>query len=448
MQSRPRRPMGMTAFIIVWLGQLVSVLASNMTGFAITLWAFEKTGQATSLAVLQVIFMVPFLVISPLAGVMVDRYNRKLMMMISDLGGGLATLVIFLLAINGKLEIWHLFPVNFIIGMSSAFHWPAYSASISLMVPKEQYGRVNGLMMLVDAGPAVVAPLLAGALMGFIGFQGILLIDIATFVFAIGMLLMVFIPQPVQTEEGRKAQGSWLHEAAYGFRYIFERPSLLGLQLVFLFANFFAGIGFAVQAPMVLSRTGNNEIIFGSVQTAGAVGGILGGVIMGAWGGFKRRANGVLFGWIGSGLFGLALLGAGRNLWVWIPAIAVGHMIGQVVNASNQAIWQAKVAPDLQGRVFSARRLIAWITTPITPLIGAPLADYVLEPAMRAGGGFAALFSPLVGSGAGAGMGLVMFFAGIFAALVGVAGFFFPAVRDAESLLPDHDQDAKQPAEG
>ena len=448
MNRSASRPAGFVGFSVIWLGQLISVLATNMSGFALTIWAYEKTGQATALALVQVFFITPFLIMSPFAGVMVDRYNRKLMMLISDLGAGVATIIILVLNAAGVLEVWHLYIAAAIQGTFNTFQWPAYSAAISLMVPKEQYGRANGMMALVDMGPGVFAPMLAGALLPFIGLTGVLGIDVVTFLFAIGSLLLVHIPQPKQTEEGRAdgvhrtAQGNVWKEAAFGFRYIFERPSLLGLQMVFFFANFFAGIAFAIVAPMILARTGNNELIFGSVQSIGAVGGILGGVLMSTWGGFKRRAHGVLAGWIFSGIT-FAIFGWGTSLWIWGIAIFLSSLPIAIINGSNQAIWQAKVAPDLQGRVFSARRLIAWFSNPITPIIGATLADYVLEPAMREGGSLVGTFGWLVGTGPGAGMALIVITAALLSGVVGLIGYLFPAVRNAEDLLPDHQQDAK-----
>ncbi len=448
MTQQTTRPQGMTAFTVVWLGQLISVLATNMTGFALTIWAFEKTGQATALALVQVAFITPFLLMSPIAGVMVDRYNRKMMMMISDLGAGVATIVIFVMASAGVLEVWHLYVAAVIQGTFNTFQWPAYSAAISVMVPKEQYGRANGLMSLVEMGPAVLAPMMAGALIPLVGLQGVLVIDMVTFTVAIGSLFLVHIPQPKRTEEGQKAEGGMLKEAWVGFKYILERPSLLGLQLIFFLANLFVGIAYTLAAPMLLARTGNNELIFGSVQSIGALGGIVGGVLMSAWGGFKRRVHGVLLGWILTGLLGTVVFGMGRGLIVWGIGFFLGALFGPIINGSNQAIWQAKVAPDLQGRVFSARRLIAWFAAPVSPLIAGPLADFVLEPAMVEGGSLSGVFGPLVGTGPGAGMALIVIVGGIFAGLMGVVGYFVPAVRNAEDILPDHQQDAleAQPA--
>lgn len=434
------RPLsGMKGFTLIWVGQIVSVLASNMTAFALTLWVYGQTESATALGMMQVAFITPFLLISPLAGVWVDRYNRKLMMMVSDLGAAVGTTMVLILQATGNLQYWHLYIAMVILGLGNTFQWPAYSAAISTMVSKEQYSRANGMMSLVEAGPAVFSPVLAGALLPIIGLTGILIIDLATFGLAILSLLVVFIPQPQKTVEGAKSEGSVWQESWFGFKYIFVRRSLLGLQLIFLFGNLFAGIAFTLIAPMILARTDMNELLFGSVQSAMAIGGIAGGVLMTVWAGFKRRVHGVLLGWIFASL-GMLLLGIGQGLSLWLPAAVLASIFEAMVNTSNQAIWQAKVAPDVQGRVFSARRLIAWITNPISPIIAGTLADFVMEPAMTTQTRLSSLFGNLVGTGPGSGMGLLMVLSSLAAGLVALSGYFIPAIRNAEDLLPDHDQ--------
>ncbi|MBN8657410.1 MAG: MFS transporter [Anaerolineae bacterium] len=432
----------MFGFTIVWLGQIISVLASAMSQFGLTIWMYEKTESATALGVMQVFFITPFLIISPIAGVMVDRHNRKMMMMVSDLMAGIATILILVFQYFGILEFWHMYVASIIYGLGNAFQWPAYSAAISTMVPKEQYGRANGMMSLVEAGPGVVAPLLAGMLLPIFGLTGLLFFDVATFILAIGALSIVHVPQPQRTQEGEQGKGSIWKEASYGFKYIFARPSLLGLQLTFFIGNLFSGISFTLLAPMVLARTANDSVLLGSVLTAGAVGGLIGGIAMSAWGGFKRRVHGVLVGWMISGV-GMAILGLVGGLPIWIIGMIVSSIVIPLVNGSNQAIWQSKVAPDLQGRVFSARRLIAWFTNPISPIIAGTLADFVLEPQMRTTSMLSEMFGGLVGTGPGAGMGLIMSFCGLLCILVGGAGYFIPAIHNAETILPDHDALAK-----
>jgi hypothetical protein len=190
---------------------------------------------------------------------------------------------------------------------------------------------------------------------------------------------------------------------------------------------------------MILSRTGNDSVIFASVQSAGAIGGVIGGVLMSLWGGFKRRIHGVLSGWILASL-ALVFLGVGRDQSLWIPAMLVGALFFPLINSSSQAIWQAKVAPDLQGRVFSARRLIAWVTNPVSPIIAGTLADYIAEPAMKTANPFSQAVSGLVGSGPGSGMGFITVVCCLACVLVGIGGYFSPAIRNLEQALPDHDQ--------
>ena len=429
----------MVAFTTVWLGQAISLLGTSMSGFGLTIWAYEVTGQATALALVGFFFIAPMVAFSPIAGAIVDRSNRKLMMMISDLAAGVTTIAVLALYGTGQLQIWHLYITSFITGTFQTFQWPAYSAAITLMLPKEQYGRANGMIELAGASSNIFAPLLAGALLGVIGLTGILAIDIVTFVVAVGALLLVHVPQPARTEVGKQAQGSIWKESAYGFRHIFARPSLLGLQIVFMLGNFFSTLGYTVMAPMILARTGNDAVVFGATQTAGAIGGVVGGLAMSAWGGTKRRVHGVLSGWGVSSLLGQTLMGLGRALPVWATAGFFGAFFSPIINGSNQAIWMAKVEPDVQGRVFATRRLIAWLVSPIATLAAGPLADYVFEPAMREGGGLTGTFGWLVGTGPGAGMSLMILLSGLAAALVGFGAYGVRAVRDAESILPDHD---------
>lgn len=434
-----KRPSGMFAFTIVWVGQAVSLLGTSMTAFALTIWAYELTGKATALALAGFFYVTPLLIFSPIAGAMVDRSNRKLMMMISDLGSGIATIGILILFSTGQLELWHLFASNAITGVFQTFQWPAYSAAITMIVPKKHYARAHAMNDLAGNTSGIFAPLLAGALLPFIGLGGILTIDIVTFLVAIGALLIVVIPQPEITEEGLESRGSIWKESAYGFRYIFKRPSLLGLQTLFMIGNFFSTMAYTLIAPMILARTDSNALIFGSVQTAGAVGGVVGGLAMSAWGGTKKKVHGVLTGWFIAGLFGTTLLGLGRGLPMWALGLFIGASTIPLINSSNQAIWQAKVAADLQGRVFATRRLIAWFVTPIATLLVGPLADLVFEPAMSKPSFLSANFGRLVGVGAGAGMALIIVFSGLAMAGVGLGGYGVRVVRDVESILPDHE---------
>lgn len=436
---------GMRGFLVVWLGQLVSLLGTAMTTFGLTIWAFTETGRATELAIVGVFYTVPLLLMSPLAGVIVDRYNRKLIMMLSDVASGLATIAILGLFVAGRLEIWHLYVSAAVQGTFQATQWPAYSAAISLMIPKEHYTRANSLMGLAGPASQIVAPLLAGALLGIVGLGGILTIDIVTFLFAVGTLAFIAIPEP---ENKTAPEGSIWQDMLFGFRYIWQRPPLLLLQTVFMTGNFFYSMAFVLLAPLILLRTDNNELLFGALQTVGAVGAVLGGIFLGIWGGFQRRVYGVLLGW-GISLVSLILisLDGGSTFWAGMPVWAAGMFIGAftipLINSSNQAIWQAKVPPEMQGRVFSIRSMIAMAVVPLSAIAG-PLADQVMEPAMQSDTILAALFGGLVGTGPGAGMALILMGCGVVGILLAAGGYLLHPVREVEILLPDFDSAASQ----
>jgi MFS family permease len=429
----------MRSFVVIWIGQVFSLLGTSMSGFGLTVWAYELTGSATALALVGFFFVTPMLIVSPLAGALVDRSNRKFMMMISDLASGIATISILLIYSAGNLQIWHLFVANAFMGAFQAFQWPAFSAAITTMLLKEQYGRANGLMSLSETGPEILAPILAGALLGFIGLGGILAIDLVTLSIAILTLLSVHVPQPPVTQTGLESRGSLWKESVFGLSYILKRPGLLGLQVVFLLGNFFITIAYTLSAPMILARTGNNELALGTVNSIGAVGGVVGAAVLSAWGGPKRKVHGVLAGWGLIGLLGTVLLGLGRAIPLWTISLFLGSFTNPFLNGSNQTIWQSKVAPDVQGRVFSTRRLIAWLSMPLATLVAGPLADKVLEPAMLPGGSLAPLFGPIVGVGPGAGMSLIILFMGLIITAIGFSGYAVPTLRNVETLLPDHD---------
>jgi DHA3 family macrolide efflux protein-like MFS transporter len=435
---------GMRGFTIVWIGQLVSLLGTGMTRFALTIWAWQVTGEATALALVGFFTFAPTVLMSPVAGALVDRWNRKLVMMLSDLAAGVSTAVILILHAGGVLEIWHLYVMGAFSGVFQAFQFPAYSAAVTLMIPKEQYGRANGMIGLAGSASNIVAPILAGILMGTIGIIGIMTFDVFTFIVAILALLLVRIPQPIPSKEGREVKPSLWRDSLYGFKYIYERPSLLGLLLVFFSVNLALSISFTLLAPMILARTGNNSMVLGAVQSAVGVGGVVGGLIMSAWGGPRRRINGVLIGMALQFVFGQTLMGLGQGPYIWAAAAFSTLFLLPIVNGCSKAIWQAKVPPAVQGRVFATSRLIAQISNPVGTVLAGPLADYVFGPAMMPGGILTPVFGWLVGAGTGAGMSLMFVITGALGTIVSIGAYAFKTIRNVEDILPDHDADKEQ----
>jgi len=430
MENSEAKTPNLSVFILIWVGQLLSIFGSAVSEFGLTLWAYETTGKATPLTLIGVFYTVPMLALSPFVGVLVDRYNRKLMMMLSDFSAALTTLFIFIMLVTGNLQIWHLYVTAVITGIFQGFHWPAYSASISLMIPKKHYARANAMLELAGPASGILAPMVAGALIGPIGLNGLLIIDLVSAAFAIITLIFVHIPQPKASLEGAASRGNIFKESLFGLKYILQRPSLLQLQILFLVCNFFYNIPNSVRAPMILARTGNNQLIFGSVQSAAAFGGLAGGIIMGLWGGTLRKVHGVILGWAGASLVGLILFGFSQTTTTWIITSFFGTLFSPMINGSNQAIWQSKVPLDMQGRVFAIRRLIAWFVAPLANAIAGPLADYVFEPAMQSGGALSSIFSPWVGNGPGSGMSLMFILSGAFAVGFALLAYKFPMLRE------------------
>ena len=435
---------GMTGFTVVWMGQLISLLGTSMTNFALTIWAWETTGKATTLALVQLFFFAPTILMSPIAGALVDRWNRKLVMILSDLAAGLGTITIFVLFSTGILEVWHLYLISAFMGAFQAFQFPAYSAAVSTMISKEQYTRASGMLSLANNASRIFGPVAAGILLGFVGTTGILGFDIVSFVVAIIAVLMISIPQPdVLIESTEKT--SLLEDSLFGFRYILQRPSLMGLQLVFFFINFSGSLCFPLIAPMILTKTGNNTFALGSVQSAAGAGGLIGGLILSAWGGPKKKVNGVLAGMMLSSLLGMMVLGLGGSMFAWMFGSFMNMFFIPLVNGSNQAIWQSKIPPEVQGRVFSTRALIAQISVPLAMMITGPLTDNFLLPTMDSGGVLAQSLGWLVEAGPGAGISLLFVFMGLAGVGIGLSGFLFPHIRDVETIIPDYDEQLTKP---
>jgi DHA3 family macrolide efflux protein-like MFS transporter len=434
--AEDKKPKGMAAFTVIWIGQLVSVLGTAMTQFALMIWIWEKTGQATAMALMGFFTFVPMVIMMPFAGALVDRWNKKMAMMLGDLAAGLGTVAILMLYQSGSLEIWHLYIIGIFIGAFGAFQWPAYSSAITLMVEKKNYARASGLVGLVESVAGIFGPPMAAFMLVMVGISGILVIDILTFTFAIGVLLLVHIPSPEDLKEGL---GGVVKDAGYGFKYIFKRKPLLGLQLTFFVFNLVSTFGMVVFTPMILARTGSDKMILASVQSVLAVGGVVGGIALAVWGGPRRKIHGLLGGMIVvSAVFGIGF-GIGQTPIIWMMFGFMAMMIVPTLNGSSQAIWQSKVPANKQGRVFAARMVIAQAAGAAAMVLVGPLADFYFEPAMMIKGSLAGTFGWLVGTGPGAGMALMILLSSFISMFVGIIAYRIRIIRNVERIIPDAD---------
>lgn len=434
--TKPPSAGGMRAFLTIWFGQLISMIGSQLTGFALGVWVYDQTGSVLWLALSQVALQSPYVILSPLAGVLVDRWNRRTAMIVSDFGAGFAVLTTALLFITGHLQPWMVIPINFVMSAFNSLMWPAYTSSVTLLVPKEQYGRANGFVQLGEALPQVAGPGLAGALYVIIHLGNLALIDFGTYVFSVVlMLFFVRIPRPPRSEDGRQGKGSFWMEMRFGWDYIVARKGLFSLLMFFLGINFVYGVMGPLFVPLILDNW--KADVFGYLSMIMGIGMLAGTVVMSAWGGGKRK----IYTLLGAGFVGPMFLVA-MGLRASIPLLAVcsfGFMFSvPLLDASSQAIWQSKVAPDVQGRVFAVRRSIAWSSQIIAPLLAAPLAENVFKPAMSPGGALASLVGPIIGVGANRGIGMLISVLGVLSILISVAAFSSSNVRNVELDLPDH----------
>jgi MFS transporter, DHA3 family, macrolide efflux protein len=265
-----------------------------------------------------------------------------------------------------------------------------------------------------------------------------MLIDIVTFLFSVSVLALVFIPRPQRTAEGEASRGSFWLELRSGFTYIQRRPGLLGLLLILFGMNVLASLTyFSILPAMILARSGQSEMALGIVQSVLGAGGMVGALLLSIWGGAKKRIHNVLAAGAVSFLLGDLLFGMGQSVPIWAAAAFFSTVFIPFISGSSQAIWQLKVEPDLQGRVFSLKDTLQQVLMPFGYAAGGLLADYVFEPALRPGGSLVSALGGVVGTGPGAGMGLMFLITCAVGTLVCLAGYLFPALRNVEKDLPD-----------
>jgi DHA3 family macrolide efflux protein-like MFS transporter len=439
-RAQPETPLkskdrAMLTFIVIWLGQLVSLTGSGLSGFALGLWVYQRTGSVTQFALISLFVMLPTILLSPLAGALVDRWDRRWVMILSDAGAGFSTLMVASLLISGRLEVWHIYLAAAVSSAFGAFQSPAYLAVIGLLVPKQHLGRTGGMVQIGQAASDILAPALAGLLVLTIQIWGVILIDFATFAFAVFTLLWVRVPRPEIVADETITNNSLLREVAQGWTYIVARRGLLGLLVYLAVVNsFLGGMVGPLITPMVLSFASTS--VLGMVISVAGSGMLIGSLVMSAWGGPKRRIASVLGFELMAGLF-ILLIGL-RPSALLVAAGAFGaHFAIPLVRGANLAIWQSKVTPHLQGRVFAAQRMIVSSATPLASLAAGPLADGVFDPLLAEGGPLATSVGAVVGVGAGRGIGLLFIALGILTALTTCVAFLSPCIRLVEDELAD-----------
>ncbi|MFJ6167600.1 MFS transporter [Micromonospora orduensis] len=437
----------MRKFGIIWAGQLVTLIGNSVLRFAFVVEAWTSGQRATAVVLLSVLAALPQVLLSPTAGALVDRLPKRTALQLADIGGLVVVGALAALHFSGQLQLWQIYLAVALLGAAAAFQYPALFSAIPLLVAKDQLQRANGLLGTARSTAEICGPALAGVLVATSGLGTILLVDLLSFVLALLTIQAAGLreqPRDDATVEPRRRLGA---ESLDGLRYLFVRPSLRGLVVVIFVVNLVMVFGYAIVQPMILARTGNDASALASVMASIGIGGILGGLLMGVWGGPKSRIRGMLLGVVGMCLTSQVLLAASRDVPAWCAAILVGALLMPIVNGTMQAIIQTKVPPQRQGRVFGAVMFVSQISAPLAMVCSGLVADRVFEPQAATGTGLVGLLRPVVGSGPGSGMATMLLIAGGCGIAVAVWGLANRQVRDIDVILPDWDGVAEQKEE-
>jgi amino acid adenylation domain-containing protein len=417
-------------FGLVTLGQLVSMVGTRALTFGLGVWVYLATGSATQFSVILVFGLLPALLVLPFAGAAADRWNRRLVMIIGDLVALVGSGLCLALFATGSLHVWHLYIATGLSAIAAAFQQPAYLAATTQLVPKQYLGRTNGITQALVAVSQATGPLLGGVLIVAVGLRGLLIVDLVTVLVSLATLAVVRFPDLLF----RQREESIWKEIAGGVRYMARRPSFVAMIGYFLAYNLMLGFAIALTTPLALSFMSAGTLA--AASTIGAIGGIAGGVAMALWGGFARRATGMI-GFIlltGTGMILLGLRPSALLLGAGLAAIAASLAL---LNGHWQTMIQTKVGMELQGRVLASNRLVANLTEPLGYLCAGWLADRFLEPAMRAGGALSSSAGAVLGVGPGRGMALLVVLLGLAQIALGIGGLRWRTLHHMEDVLPD-----------
>lgn len=398
-----------TRFFTIFTGQAFSLFGSALVQFALIWYLTQKTGSATVLATASLFAMLPQILLGPIAGTIVDRGNRRVIMIVSDALIALSTLGLAYLFWIGKVEVWHIYAISAIRSAGGAFHFPAMSASTSLMVPKEQLARVAGANQTLQGLIGIAAAPIGAVLISLMPTQNVLMIDVGTAILGILPLFIFSIPQPPKSEHHESApKANFMQDLAAGFKYMASWTGLLMLGLMATALNFLLAPTQALSPLLVTKYFGKGAIELGFLESIFGVGMIVGGITLGIWGGFKRRMATSLTGIIGLSLAILGIAFAPPTMfWIMMTSMFVMGFTLPLANGPIHALFQTLVEPNMQGRVMSLIGSVATAMMPLSLLIAGPVTDATSIQAWY-------------------------WFAGIVCIVISVGGFFVPAIYHIE----------------
>ena len=431
--SEGRRARGLRDFFLLYIGQTLSQLGSSMTAFATVIWAYTENGEVLASSLLAICSTVPYLIVSLLGGAVVDRGSKKKIMLICDTAAALGSAAILACFWAGCLELWILCLCNVVGGFMNAFQTPASQVAVTLLVEEKDYARVGGIQSVAGAAVGILTPTLAAALLSIGGLGLILWVDLGTFLFAfLTLLLLIRIPEKEAREKDAGFR-SLRRDMVEGFSFLKGERGILLMLLMYGILEFTGAISFdSMYSPMLLARTGNDEMAVGLVSSCMAAGCMAASLLLSMKKQPEHRLRAMFFGSFLC-LFGITLFGMGRSLLWWCVVAFCGCFGSPIYSTYQTVLLRERVPVAMQGRIFSIQGLLTQMLTPVGYLLGAILADHILEPFMARQGSAQSILARLVGSGKGAGMGLLFVGAGILGmVLLAVLGRN-PQIRNLEA---------------
>lgn len=393
-------------YFTLWTGQALSLLGSQLVQFAIIWYLTQETNSATTLAIASMMGLLPQVLLSPFIGTWVDRGNRRLILIAADSTVALASVALAILFALGLVQVWHIYLVLFIRAVAGGFHQSAWGASAVLLVPKDQLARVQGFNQALYGGLNIISAPLGAFLLGILPMQGILAIDVSTAVLAVSIVFFTQIPQP---EKSSATPSTFWQDFAAGFRYIIAWRGLVILLGLVMVINFFYSATEPLTPLLITNHFSGKAGDLGLWLSLFSVGTLLGGLILGVWGGFKRKVvtaqSGLILMGVSTAVIGLV---SSDMFWIGVIANTIVGLLLPIINGSYGATLQAVIVPEMQGRVFAFIMSAAMLVSPIALIIAGPFADRF-------------------------GIQLWFLIAGISCAVMGLFGFFIPDVMGIEN---------------
>lgn len=363
-------------FFPIWGGQALSLFGSRLVQFALVWWLARETDSATVLATAAMMAYIPMVFLSPFAGALVDRWNRRTVMILADSSIALATVALALLFATNHAHIPFVYGLMFVRAVGGAFHWPAMQAATTLMVPEQHLSRVAGLNQSLHGMAMLLSPLLGALLIEVLPMQGVLAIDVGTAVIAVLPLLLIRIPELGKDPEKQAQRSSVIRDMIQGLSFSVRWRGMLLLILGLALMNFVVNPAFSLM-PLYVTRVLNGDVIlFGSMQALFGIGFILGGVLLSVWGGFKKR---ILTAVLAVAVMGIAIATMGLTPQGWFVlaggALFVTGLMEPIANGSFVATMQASVPKNMQGRVFALLGSATQAVVPLGLALAGPLCD-------------------------------------------------------------------------